>query len=56
MCRNIVVTQIGFSSNVEESFTAVVGDKHPAGWRSIGDTPTKMTSFSMRIMAVNIST
>ena len=32
--------------------TSVVGDKHPADWSLIGDTATKMSSFSMRVMAV----
>ena len=30
-------------ANVEESSTAVIGDKHQAGWKSIGDKAMKMT-------------
>jgi len=41
--------------NVEE-FSMYVGDKHPAGWSPVGDMATKTSSFSFRVMAVNIST
>ena len=48
-----VIIQI--ESNVEESSTSVIGDKHPAGWSPVGDRAIQMSSFSMRVMAVNIS-
>ena len=36
------------------SYTAVVADKYPVGWRSIGEPTTKTSSFSVRVIAVNI--
>ena len=53
ICHNSCRIQL---PKVEESSTSVVGDKHPASCSLLGDRTTKISSFSMCVMAVNIST
>ena len=39
---------------MEESSTSVVVDKHPVGCSPVGDRATKMSLFTMQLLAVNI--